>query len=553
MAAGTVGSGHRALFMVGGITAGQYFGYDSGIRSHLMLALKVGVIVFAVGSEVFQTMEREAATVRYRSENSSVFKATVGAIQNATSAPVPVASAGLAEAQADAARAQVEIDACERHRPRGQARVDQCLRIERGNLAAAQARITAIQSATQSAAQANQNTALAMVAQAKALQFDEQQHFQGIQFLSQTLAISAIAATFLFAFGIIGTFEAMFFLLGKLRGETGRALKAYGLTVRGGLIRDEYRDLGLTDDDDAQPTPAPAPAAPQAPRPPHNGYQPDPTLQAGFAPTSAFAPVLTTFNHHIRQNHPAPGAATVADWLSGHLKTAPGPGTPPPVSSLSGASTWNAELSKSGIDSPADAAMNQAADKAQIDRIIRRGQQSGSTPHSDLTRQRFFKLLYTDIRQKILNGELKPTVRPVTAAVTALIHDKGRLLNLDPDALSKPERQQLAQAILDNLEQESVLMRNQDGGVGKPRYVLAPRYQSALHPQQTGQTGSAEHQFDMPLATVSKPSAEGHDQTVSKPSAEGHDQTVSKPSAEGHDQTVSKPSAEGHAGLYGQW
>lgn len=41
-----------------------------------------------------------------------------------------------------------------------------------------------------------------------------------------------------------------------------------------------------------------------------------------------------------------------------------------------GKSTWNAELKKSGINSPADPAMNQHADQAQIDRILQRGQQS---------------------------------------------------------------------------------------------------------------------------------------------------------------------------------
>ena len=43
-----------------------------------------------------------------------------------------------------------------------------------------------------------------------------------------------------------------------------------------------------------------------------------------------------------------------------------------------GISTWNAELKKSGIDSPADPAMNRAADQAQIDRILERGR--GTAP-----------------------------------------------------------------------------------------------------------------------------------------------------------------------------
>ncbi|MGB0849206.1 MAG: hypothetical protein ACPGSM_20900, partial [Thiolinea sp.] len=46
------------------------------------------------------------------------------------------------------------------------------------------------------------------------------------------------------------------------------------------------------------------------------------------------------------------------------------PASPAPDSKVS---TWNTELSKSGVDSPTDPAMNRHADKAQIERIVSRG------------------------------------------------------------------------------------------------------------------------------------------------------------------------------------
>ncbi|MEZ5480571.1 MAG: hypothetical protein R3E95_24730, partial [Thiolinea sp.] len=55
------------------------------------------------------------------------------------------------------------------------------------------------------------------------------------------------------------------------------------------------------------------------------------------------------------------------------------------------------------------------------------------------------------------------------------------LLGIKPSLLGKPQRQQIAQTILQTLEQETVVMRNQDGGVGKPKYVLAPKYEQALN------------------------------------------------------------------------
>ncbi|MEZ5534412.1 MAG: hypothetical protein R3F02_02195 [Thiolinea sp.] len=341
-----------ALLMVGGITAGQYFSYSTGIKSGLMIFAKAVVILFALGSEISQTMEREAETVRNRSEQSEVFKATVGAIQSATNAPVQVSPA-LADAQAEAATAQVEIDACERHRSKGQARVDKCLRIERGNLAAAQARIKAIQDQAATTAAANQSTALAMVDQAKQLQFDEKQHFQGIQFIQKIFGVSAIAAAFIFAFGIIGTFESMFWLLGALLGAIGQALKAYGLTPQGRLISDEYKEMGLMQD-------APAPE----PKQPHNEYAPSQSV--GFSPS----PTLAAFNQYKQSGHPVAAAAASADWLAGKLS-----GSPAPVSNLT--STYNRELAKHQIDSPADAVLNKTADQAAIQRIISKGRNAG--------------------------------------------------------------------------------------------------------------------------------------------------------------------------------
>ncbi|CAA6810721.1 MAG: Unknown protein [uncultured Thiotrichaceae bacterium] len=84
------------------------------------------------------------------------------------------------------------------------------------------------------------------------------------------------------------------------------------------------------------------------------------------------------------------------------------------------------------------------------------------------------------MRNLILNGEIRPTVRPVTDAVTNIIKHKSELLGVQPSLMGKPQRQQIAQLILQHLEQETVVTRNTEGGVGKPKYVLAPRYVEAV-------------------------------------------------------------------------
>ncbi|MEZ5534406.1 MAG: hypothetical protein R3F02_02165 [Thiolinea sp.] len=449
-----------ALLMVGGITAGQYFSYSTGIKSGLMIFAKAVVILFALGSEISQTMEREAETVRNRSEQSEVFKATVGAIQSATNAPVQVSPA-LADAQAAAATAQVEIAACERHRSKGQARVDKCLRIERGNLAAAQSRIKAIQDQAATTAAANQSTALAMVDQAKQLQFDETQHFQGIQFIQKIFGVSAIAAAFIFAFGIIGTFESMFWLLGALLGAIGQALKAYGLTPQGRLIADEYKEMGLMQD------------AP--PKQPHNEYAPSQSV--GFSPS----PIMASFHQHHKAGHPVPAAAATADWLADKLS-----GSPAPASNLT--STYNRELKQHGIDSPADDVLNQKADQTDIQRIIAKGRKSGlgtqetqlnmSLPgtenqseqspganHVHIPDQNHVHILYEKWIAEVKSGSLPPTQPPARKFIHASKH--GQTETPTPAEVNRIVKSWLLKA-----EQEGHIRRNPNAGKGKPAYVV---------------------------------------------------------------------------------
>ncbi len=97
-------------------------------------------------------------------------------------------------------------------------------------------------------------------------------------------------------------------------------------------------------------------------------------------------------------------------------------------------------------------------------------------PVSDLTRERFFKLIYTEVRTRILNGEVKPTVRPVTDAVTEVIRHHTKVLGLQPSLIGKPERQKIAEKILEKLEREMVLELNPQSGVGKSKYLLASRW-----------------------------------------------------------------------------
>lgn len=88
-----------------------------------------------------------------------------------------------------------------------------------------------------------------------------------------------------------------------------------------------------------------------------------------------------------------------------------------------------------------------------------------------------------EVRSRIINGELKPTVRPVTDAVTEVIRHHTQALGLQPSLIGKPERQKIAEKILTKLEQEAVLTINPEQGIGKPKYLLASRWANRPPPE----------------------------------------------------------------------
>ena len=96
------------------ITAAQAFLYASGYKGHAALIATFIVVFFGVFSEVSQSMEREDATVRFRSENSAVFQATLGSISNLASAPAlsSAAASELARARQKATQSVCPLLRC---------------------------------------------------------------------------------------------------------------------------------------------------------------------------------------------------------------------------------------------------------------------------------------------------------------------------------------------------------------------------------------------------------------------------------------------------------
>ncbi len=189
-------------------------------------------------------------------------------------------------------------------------------------------------------------------------------------------------------------------------------------------------------------------------------------------------------------------------------QSAPSP-TPAPDSDLS---TWNAELSKSGIDSPADTALNQAADQAQIERILQRGlgtheeqldmpldsaiklgiPSESSNPSSELDRrlQGVSEALYGDWNRSVKSGECShakaATQKFIWKNTGGLTHtltanETGRIWNVwlkrgAADGLLKPNPEYKP----GNRKPEFILAEGAKGETGKKSILKAKRKNAYL-------------------------------------------------------------------------
>ncbi|WP_020558247.1 hypothetical protein [Thiofilum flexile] len=386
------------------ITAAQAFLYASGYKGAAAIIATFIVVFFGLFSEISQSMEREDFTVRHRSENSEVFKATVQSI-------------GQVSAQLNSVTPQQQAYAT----AQSQLRYWQDLKAQKmanhsavkyshatldRYIAEYQRQAVALQSQVQLAD--NSRTALlsSAVQQAKALEYDEDKHYAIIRLIKEGFGVTAIWASFIFSFIIIGTFEYAFHFVGNFVANHKKALWLLKRDSTGALI--------------------------------------ETAAQTAASQTE----IPRDFGNTLRDEY--------LDYV-----------TPERKQRLD-------ELAQER------AATMQSAHAEEANNIAHQTAAESVAKVTDITQERFFKVLYAEVRDRIEHGEVRPTVRPVTDIVTEVVRHQASLLGLKPSALGKPQRQAMAEQMLLRLEKDGVLVPNEEGGVGKAKYVLAPKYQQKL-------------------------------------------------------------------------
>ncbi|SKA84883.1 hypothetical protein SAMN02745130_02547 [Thiothrix eikelboomii] len=379
------------------ITAAQAFLYASGYKGPAAIIATFIVVFFGLFSEISQSMEREDATVRHRSENSAVFQAAVGSINSLANSASSISNEqrALADTRAQLAYWQdLKVQKNARHEA-----VKYSHRSLDRKIADYERKLASYHHQVSLQDQTRSSLLGSAINQAKQLEYDEDKHYAMIRLIKDFLGVTGIWASFFFSVIIIGTFEYAFHFVGVYVADHRAALLLMGRDSQGKLIN----------------APAEIPLVAQ---------------QAGRGV------IPKDHANQLRDEYLA--------WVS------PDRG----------------ERTNTTLPTENSQKLEELA--VEENKV------------ADMTQKRFFKIIYTDVRNRILNGEVKPTVRPVTEAVSTMIREKGERMGIKAALMGKPERQAIAEAILRTLEQETVVELNAEGGVGKPKYVLAPKYAEAM-------------------------------------------------------------------------
>jgi hypothetical protein len=380
------------------ITAAQAFLYSSGYQGPAATAATVIVVFFGLFADISQSMEREDATVRHRSENSQVFQAALGSI-GTISASGQLLS-GEQKALADTQAQLQHWQALKMDKNANPSRVVQSHKVIDRTIARLQQNYLSLQQQNHMQTQNRASLLTGAIAQAKALEYDEDKHYAMIRLLKDIFGVSGVWASFLFSLIIIGTFEYAFNFVGAYVNDHKKALRALGLDTQGNPIH------------------------------PHAKHE-----------VIAQRHIPKDYANNLREQY---------------LKTTQAEASASSVD-LSQADFTQATATAEPVVEPL---ANADASPLQVDVM------------SDSTRSQLFKLTFLAVRKAIINGDLKPTVRPVTDAVTQVIRQHTKTLGLQPALIGKPERQKMAEQILEKLAQEHILELNTETGIGKPKYLV---------------------------------------------------------------------------------
>ena len=416
------------------VTFGQGLLYASGYKGPAALIAICVVVFFGLFSEVSQSMEREDATVRHRSENSPLFQAALGSINKLTdkaAAPSPAQQA-LASAQGEVHRWEAEqqkkaqCHTCSEYSTRT---IGSRLAEAQGRVAAARAQVAAYQTS-------NAFALSTAIAETKALEYNEEKHYGMIRLMQHLFSVEGIVASFLFSVVIIGTFEYIFHFIGAYVGNHRKALQLLGLNADGSPFEPAPSLPALPSSALASPTLPVAAGTGGTGQTAVSGTGAGTASGAGVSPLPGMIPA----DHFAR------------DWLRMDYSTTnptfPMPGFSPPVNPLTpGASSLSILTGKvnnrdqggqrTGSPYPGTAGAKQVTGKYLTGKV------------GEGNEVQVAESVYLTLCKLVRGGQLRPSRPGLKKALQKMQVGSNQV-----------ERQAMADLILRHMEQDGVVYRN---------------------------------------------------------------------------------------------
>ena len=211
------------------ITMAQKVLYSNPSHQKAGLLVTTAILVFVIFSEVGSPIEKEEMKMKEASQNSKTYQAVVHAINaGMTPSTGSAYSYDLAEAKSKKAEHEFELGRCERHRPKGQKRVDRCITYEKKQIAKYQAQIDSYHDNMKQEAQYQQQASLSLIDQAKRLENNTDNHSGLIKFVKQAFDTSYLNAMMLASLILIVAFETAFHFVASRQGLLKAALMRKG-------------------------------------------------------------------------------------------------------------------------------------------------------------------------------------------------------------------------------------------------------------------------------------------------------------------------------------
>ncbi len=192
------------IFLATALTFGEMLLFNSGrMREYWFLAAVL--ICFGVFAEGAATMQREQMSVKFKSEQSPVFKATLNAANQLAKAPA------LSPSQIRLANVQNQLENARRNNDA----------VQVANL---QGRVSQLENQINMEMANTQHLLSTTLSKAKELEYDETNHQAIIRLMSELFGISHVISSSLLAFFLIITFKMCAHYLGTRKTQTERSI-----------------------------------------------------------------------------------------------------------------------------------------------------------------------------------------------------------------------------------------------------------------------------------------------------------------------------------------